>query len=229
LIGPAFARAAVRAGAQVRTEARVVALARSGAEWRLRLESGEQLKASVVLVAAGIWSSDVCAMADVRLPVIPIALSMLATASTTPMVGHLVQHVGRRLSMKQTETGNVLIGGGWPSKLVQRNGFVDLDARPELRFESLAGNAWTAMRVVPALRRLQVIRAWAGIAAVTPDQIPLLGDVRLRPGLFLAAGGAAFTNGPVFARLMSQLILTGETDLPLTTYSPHRYAHLNFV
>jgi sarcosine oxidase subunit beta len=229
LIGPAFARAAVRAGAVVRTEARVAALARAGTEWRLRLASGEELIAGSVLIAAGIWSGELAAMADVRLPVIPVALSMLATAASPPVMGHLVQHVGRRLSMKQTEDGNVLIGGGWPSKLVQRDGVVDLDARPELRYESLAGNAWTAAEVVPAVRSLQVIRAWAGVAAVTSDQIPLLGEVRRRAGLYVAAGGAGFTNGPTFARLMSELILTGQASLPLDTYSPHRFAHLTFV
>src|SRR5262249_30253401 len=125
--------------------------------------------------------------------------------------------------------GNVLIGGGWPSKLVAPDGVVELDARPELRFESLTGNARVAVGLVPALRRLSVIRAWSGTTAITPDQVPLLGGVPRRAGLFLATGGAAFTLGPVFARLVAESVLGRTPDLSLDVYSPQRFAHLNAV
>lgn len=229
LVGLAFARAAAAKGADVRTGAPVVRLARAADGWLVGLRDGSTVSAAAVLIAAGIWSARLAAMVDVRLPVIPIALSMLVTATTAPFMPHLVQHVGRRLSMKQAHAGNVLVGGGWPSKLVQRDGVVDLDARPELRYESLAGNARAAALAVPEVAALSVIRCWSGVAAVTSDQIPILGDVRRRPGLYVAAGGAGFTLGPTFAELMSELILTGTPSLPIDAYSAHRFGHLSFV
>jgi sarcosine oxidase, subunit beta len=168
-------------------------------------------------------------MADTRLPVLPVALTMIVTAAVEPTIPHLVQHVGRRLSMKQTTDGNVLVGGGWPSKLIEQDGVIDLDARPELRVDSITNSAWTGMHVVPWVGSLRAIRIWTGVAAVTADQVPLLGPVRNRPGLFIAAGGAAFTLGPVFARLVSDQMLGREPLLSLAPYSPLRYAHLNFV
>jgi glycine/D-amino acid oxidase-like deaminating enzyme len=226
LVGPAFARAASRLGAEIRVAARVESLRRVAGRWLVSTAHGV-VSAEVVLIAAGIWTSELAAMADTRLPVLPVALTMIATAEAPPTIPHLVQHVGRRLSMKQTTEGNVLIGGGWPARLVERAGIIDLDARPELRVDSITQSSWTGMHVVPWVGTLRAVRIWTGIAAVTPDQVPLLGPVRNRPGLFVATGGAAFTLGPVYARLLSEQILGHEPFVSLAPYSPFRYAHLN--
>lgn len=222
LVGPAYARAAQARGAELRVGAEVVALDRR-ARWRVGLTGGETLEAEAVVVAAGVWTGHVTALADVRLPMVPVALSMLVTEPTEPFVPHLVQHVGVRLSLKQAHDGNVLIGGGWASKLR------GLGERPALRLDALAGNAAAAAHVVPATRGLAVLRAWSGIAPVTADQLPLLGEVRRRPGLFVCAGGPGFTLGPVYARILSELVLDGASELALPDYSPYRFAHLNVV
>lgn len=229
LVGPAYARAAARHGAAIRSEARVVRLDRRAEGWVVHVRGAEPIAAGAVLIAAGIWSAQVAEMADVRLPVFPVALSMLVTEAIQPFVPHLVQHVGRRLSLKQAHDGNVLIGGGWPSRLVQEAGVVDLDARPTLRLDSLAGNARTGAHVVPDVSGLSVLRAWSGVAPLTADQLPLLGPVPRRTGLFVAVGGPGFTLAPVLSRLIAETMLTGSSSLPLDDYDPARYAHLTVV
>ena len=224
LVGPAYARAAEARGAELRVGANVSGLNRKSSRWRVSLAGGDTVEADAVVVAAGVWTGHVTALADVRLPMIPVALSMLATEATDALVPHLVQHVGVRLSLKQAHDGNVLIGGGWPSKLRGR-----LEERPALRLDALAGNAEAAVHVVPAVGRLAVLRTWSGVAPVTSDQMPLLGEVRRRPGLFVCAGGPGFTLGPVYARILSELVLDGSSELALPDYSPHRFAHLNVV
>jgi glycine/D-amino acid oxidase-like deaminating enzyme len=226
LVGPAFAAAAVRHGATVRTRARVVGLARTDGGWRVTVRDAEPVHAEVVVVAAGLWTGEVTAMADAMLPIVPRALTMLATARTEPSVEHLVQHVGARLSLKQTGDGNVLVGGGWPARLRHREGVVDVEQRPVLRYESITGSAAVAARLVPSLRGLPVIRVWSGVVGVTPDQVPLLGELHGRPGLYVATGGAGFTLGPTLGRLLSELILSGRPSLPLDLYDPVRYGHL---
>ncbi|GAA1640076.1 NAD(P)/FAD-dependent oxidoreductase [Catellatospora bangladeshensis] len=227
LVTPAFARAATRHGAELRTGHRVTALHRDGGRWHLHAE-GRADTADTVVLAAGVWTTELAAMADTRLPVFPVGLTMSATARTAPLLPHLIQHVGRRLSMKQTPEGNILLGGGWPAKLVTRQGRIDLDHNPELRYESLTGNA-DAARVVPAVMHLPVIRSWSGMTTLTPDQLPLLGAVPRRPGLYVATGGSAFTLGPTYARLLAATLLGAQPDLPLDGYSPARFGALNFV
>ena len=165
-------------------------------------------------------------LADALLPIVPRALTMLATARTAPEIAHLVQHAGAQLSLKQTSDGNVLVGGGWPARLRHSRGAVDLERRPALTYESIVGNAAVATRVVPSLRKLPVIRIWTGVVGVTPDQLPLLGQVPGRPGLYVVTAGQGFTLGPTLGRLIAELILSGRPSLPLDLYDPARYAHL---
>ncbi|GAB3136890.1 FAD-binding oxidoreductase [Micromonospora sonneratiae] len=234
LVTPALARAAVRYGTVLRTGCRVTGLYRHGHRWELETggttgdTSGTAYTADAVVLAAGVWTAELAAMADTRLPVFPVGLTMSTTARTAPLIPHLVQHVGKRLSMKQTEEGNVLIGGGWPAKLVTRAGRLDLEHNPELRYESLTSNA-DAARVVPAVLPLPVIRSWTGMTTLTPDQLPLLGAVPRRPGLFVATGGSAFTLGLTYARLLADTLLTGRPDQSIEDYSPARFGALNFV
>lgn len=234
LVTLAYARAATRLGADLRTGTRVTALTRVAGGWRLStaptpaVRGHDQIRAAAVVLAAGVWTAELAAMADVRLPVVPVALSMTATAPTAPLLPHLVQHVGRRLSMKQTGDGNILIGGGWPAKFRAVSGRIDLETAPELRYESLVGNA-DAARVVPAVLRLPVLRCWSGATTLTPDQLPVLGPLPRRPGLYAATGGSAFTLGPTYARLLAETLLTGEPSLPIDAYSPARFGFLNAV
>jgi sarcosine oxidase, subunit beta len=226
LVGPAFAAAAVRHGATLRTRSRVIGLARTTGGWRVAVRDAEHVHADVVVVAAGLWTGQVTGMADAVLPIVPRALTMLATARADPSIEHLVQHVGARLSLKQTGDGNVLVGGGWPARLRLREGVVDVEQRPALRYESITGSAAVATRLVPSLRDLPVLRVWTGVVGVTPDQVPLLGRLHGRPGLYVATGGAGFTLGPTLGCLLSELILSGRPSLPLDLYDPVRYGHL---
>jgi len=227
LVAPSFAAAAARRGVAIRPHTRVVGLTRRGGRWRATLSNGEEVASETVVVAAGTWSAELLAMTDVRIPLVPVALTMLATAAAVPIVSHLIQHAGRRLSLKQAGDGNVLVGGGWPAQLVHSRGRIDLDQRPRFRFDSIVGSAATAVRVVPAVGSLALIRAWTGTTAVSADGIPLFGEVPRRPGLFLIAG-SGFVRAPTLARELSRLILAGATSFDLGLYSPTRFAHLNF-
>lgn len=226
-IVPAYAAAARRAGARLIGRTRLDRLQRVGGGF----EAGAgdlSIRAGQLLVAAGAWTPQICAMANLHAPLYPVALLMNVTErSRTLEVPHLVQHVGRRLSMKQTGAGNILIGGGWPSRLARTaDGGFDPGVRPELIGDSLAGNLRAAIDTVPAVAGLNLIRSWTGVTAVSADQLPVVGEVPRLPGFWIAGGGSAFTLGPTFARLVAQAI--GGTPAPeLEFVSPARFEHLN--
>jgi glycine/D-amino acid oxidase-like deaminating enzyme len=231
----AFARAAASAGAQFITERRLVGVARSPPGFAVsvgRVDAGpaERVATRWILCAAGAGTMAVGQIANLHLPLFPVALTMTVTERRPPMIPHLVQHAGRRLSLKQTHAGNLLIGGGWPARLATAPtppyGF-DLDRPAALRTDSLAENLRAAVSVVPSASTLNVLRTWTGVVAETQDQIPVLGEVPQAKGFFVAAGGAGFTLGPTLARLASELILTGRASQDVACFSPARFGALN--
>jgi sarcosine oxidase subunit beta len=130
--------------------------------------------------------------------------------------------------MKQAGAGNVLIGGGWPSRLAQApGGGFDLSRRPTPIAASITGNLEAAVAVVPRAASLNLLRTWTGTVAVSSDQLPIVGEVPRMPGVHVAGGGSAFTLGPTFARLLADEALTGKPAPDLADFSPARYEHLN--
>ena len=231
--GPALAMAALARGARIHPLTEVTAIESAGGRWRIRTTAppgaGQAAQvwteAEAVVLAAGVWTTRLGRLLEVDLPTIPVALTMTVTARTESFLPHLVQHVGRKLSLKQTAEGNVLIGGGWPAFPVDESGMAKLDARPELIRRSVAGNQRAAMAAVPCLADMPVLRTWVGTTTITPDQLPLVGAVPQRPGVFVATGGSAFTLGPSFAQMLSEMIRSAPPSLDLSAYDPARFGH----
>lgn len=231
LVAPAFARQAEVAGARICCRARVVALQRDGSQWSATIRHGdgssEAIAARVVLNAAGAWAADIAALAHLHLPIYPVPLLMNVIERTAPLIPHLVQHASERLSLKQVDAGNVLVGGGWPGRFARVHSTMDTQQRAEPVIENMVENLSLAAKLVPALTRLHLLRTWTGTTGVTADQMPLLGEVPEAPGFFVAAGGAAFTHGPTYARLISELICNGRASTAIDLYSPARFSHVN--
>ncbi len=227
-VTPAFAAAAAREGARI--------VSHSPVRWLRKVAGGFEaqcgalhVRADRVVIAAGAWIATIGAMLNLHLPIFPLGLTMNVTERCAPFIPHLVQHVGRRLSMKQAGAGNVLIGGGWPSRLAQRTdgtGF-DLSRLPAPIASSIAGNLAAATDIVPRVAGLNLVRTWTGTVAVSSDQLPVVGEVPRMRGVYVAGGGSAFTLGPTFARLLADTIVEGRDAGDLADFSPARYEHLN--
>lgn len=233
LVTLAYARKAREAGAAFLIRHRVVDLYHQRG-WFLNLENNgggkagrQSIRARAVLNAAGAWMGMVGQMSHVHLPMFPIALQMNVTERAPLRLPYLLQHVSRPLSLKQTRSGNYLIGGGWPARFALSDGRIDLSVKPSLRMAHIAGNLAVAVDVMPPLARLALLRTWSGIVGVTADQLPLLGKLDCLPDYYVAGGGSGFTLGPVYATLIAALIAEGGTDYDIGLYDPNRFGHIN--
>jgi sarcosine oxidase, subunit beta len=230
LITPAFATAATELGCQFSLQTQVMSLEPIGQGWRLKARPTSQSAASpdsiaidagMILMAAGAWAREILEPLGFNTPLTAHGLQMNVTQRTRSFMTHLVQHVGQQLSIKQLESGNVLIGGGWPATLSAQP--LGNDPAVNILESSLYGNMEVALRVVPGIGSLDIIRSWTGISSVAPDHLPVLGPVQSLPGIFIAAGGSSFTLGPTYARLIAELMSGGSTTLPLELYRPERF------
>jgi glycine/D-amino acid oxidase-like deaminating enzyme len=186
-----------------------------------------EICADKLLNAAGAWSGDIAAMVHLHLPMYAVPLLMNVIERYRRIVPHLVQHAGKRLTVKQVADGNILVGGGWPGRFSKTNARIDVGRRPEVVVQNAIENLSLATRLIPEIRRLHLLRTWAGTTGITADQMPLLGEVPEAPGFYVAAGGAAFTHGPTYARLIGELMTGSRLSQSIEVYSPSRFSHVN--
>ena len=174
-----------------------------------------RIRAGRVVLAAGAGVTALAAGLGIHIPAKPEPLHMNITEAVPPLLGHLVQHADRMITLKQLGTGQIVIGGGWPARMASQ-GFVEVD------LASLIGNATLAQHVVPELATARIIRTWAGINT-SVDGLGVLGPVRSHPGLFVAIpGDAGYTLGPLSARLVADAVLGRNPAEDITPYAPER-------
>jgi glycine/D-amino acid oxidase-like deaminating enzyme len=211
LAAPLFALRAVAAGAQLRTHAGVtaidVAVDGGARQFRVTTAAGT-IRARRIVNAAGAWANDVAALVGTRLPIHAEALHLNVTEPRAPVLRPIVQHIGRRLTLKQSVNGTFLIGGGWPA---DREGE---SARHTTTWKSMAGNAAVAVRVVPLLADVRIVRTWSGVMAFTSDLAPIVGESARVPGFHTLIATTGFTLSPLLAQLLAEAIATGRDSLP---------------
>lgn len=176
------------------------------------------IKAGRVVLAAGSHSTALAAGLGVDIPARPEPLHMNITEPAGPLIGHLIQHADRMITLKQFGTGQIVIGGGWPAHLVGEKSY------PMVELASMIGNAALAQHIVPAIAPLRVIRTWAGINT-SVDGRGVLGEIGKMPGLFTAIpGDAGYTLGPLSAHIVVQLMLGRDPGDDVSLFSPDRFA-----
>jgi sarcosine oxidase subunit beta len=144
---------------------------------------------------------------------------LMITVSMPAFLKPVVGAGGRTLSFKQFANGTVLIGGGHRGRAHPDENRTDLD------WERLAINARTVYDLFPVMRRAQIVRAWAGIEARMPDDIPVIGPSSTSEGMFHAFGFSAhgFQLGPACGALMAELVTTGRSNLPIAPFDIRRF------
>lgn len=171
----------------------------------------------VAVISAGAWGAKVARLAGVRLPVLPIRRQVFATRPFDEIPGPVPM-------ILDVEPAFYLRGEG-PALLL---GMSDPNEAPG--FATVVDEAFklqvadAAAKLVPALERAEILRGWAGLYAVTPDNNPIIGELPVR-GLFCAVGfsGHGFQQAPAVGRVLAELILGGRTDLDLSPYAWARF------
>jgi glycine/D-amino acid oxidase-like deaminating enzyme len=221
-----FARAARAAGAHVLEDTAVVGLLLEGDRVRgVRTGAGD-IRAPVVVNAAGLWSARVSAMAGVALPIsvcrhkISIVTWPEADRRPHPMVYDFVNNIYTR-----PELGEHILVGGLDAD--EAHDVADPDRYKEgvSLDESMDALARVSHRF-PVLADGRIARGYAGCFDVTPDWHPILDRVGPE-GYHVAAGfsGHGFKLSPAVGHMVATLIVEGTGGHPdLPTFRLARFA-----
>ena len=164
----------------------------------------------VVVNCAGPWAAEVAKMVDVDLPVEPLRRMLVPTEpfDQFPHTAPMIIDMSNGFHFRPESLGFLL---AWN----------DPEETPGYKSEfepSFIEKILTrAADRVPCFENLAVnpTRAWAGLYEMTPDHHPILGEVPQVRGFFLANGfsGHGVMHAPATGKILSDLILTGKTDL----------------
>lgn len=217
----AFRRKAEALGARVIEGVRVTGLARDGAGWRVETDRGA-FSAARIVNAAGAWADRFAAALGEPVPLEVIAPMLMITARVPHFIDPVVILRGRKLSFKQFANGTVLIGGGYRGRPDRDTNATILD------WTRLAESARTVWELFPVMRDALVVRAWAGIEARMPDDIPVFGPSTTSEGVFHQFGFSAhgFQLGPGAGAVMAELVATGATNMPIEAFRIDRFGAL---
>lgn len=215
----AFRRAAIAEGARFHEGVAVTCLERRGGIWRIATAAGT-FEAPKVVNAAGAWADRIAAAVDEPVPLEVIAPMLMITSRVPAFIEPVVILRSRKLSFKQFPNGTVMIGGGHLARPLRDANTTVLD------WSKLKESARTVWDLFPVMRSATIVRAWAGIEARMPDDIPVIGPSRVADGLFHQFGFSAhgFQLGPGTGATMAELVATGRTNMSLEAFRPDRFA-----
>lgn len=198
----ALRRLALARGARLLPGTEVLAIERAGSGFVLATSQGP-IRAGRVVNCAGPWGGAIGAMVGLDIPIKGTVQQVIVTEPAPRLVEGLAALAHRHLSLKQQDSGGLLVGGGW------FGAFDAADGQSRNTRRSIEGNLWVAHRVLPALAGLRIIRAWTGVNPAI-DRAPVFGEAPWVPGFFNTLTANGYTLGPVSGEITAAAILRGE-------------------
>ncbi|WP_164669336.1 NAD(P)/FAD-dependent oxidoreductase [Virgibacillus doumboii] len=215
LLTQAFAEAAKRKGVDIRTHTEVKGITVKKGKVTGVKTTNDYFATDTVINAAGPFAAKIAEMAGVRLTIMPRRGVVLITEKMGPTINGNVlcsQYIAAKhlegndetappfgigLSLGQTASGNLLIGGSR-----EFNGFTRA-VGPEV----LSAIAAHAGRIAPALKNIRIIRSMAGFRPFTGDGLPFIDESSEVKGLITAAGheGDGIALAPITGVLVASL------------------------
>ena len=202
-VNQAYVEAAERKGVKfyTYTEAKDIAV-KNGKIKKVVTDKGE-IATNRVVNAAGGFSKEVGQMAGIDIPTKSERHEILVTEQVNPILKPMVMSFSYNIYCQQTPDGSFVMGYGDPNEPASHN--------IKASWQFLEEMSKKATNLLPFLKKLRVIRQWAGLYNVTPDAQPILDESDEVEGYFMAVGfsGHGFMIAPMTGILMAEMI-TGE-------------------
>jgi glycine/D-amino acid oxidase-like deaminating enzyme len=197
----------LRKGGRLRRAGAVSSIRRHGSGGFTIDVGAEQVSAARVVIAAGLGSKALAVQVGLDVPIRPQRGQVLVTERLEPILPMPLHGV------RQTREGTVMIGS-----TQEEVGF-------DLSTTNSAGAAMSAkaIRWIPALRDVTLVRQWAGLRIMTPDRHPVYAESQSHPGVFVAVCHSGVTLAAAHASLLAEAIAAGRMSPFLEVFHPRRF------
>ncbi|MBM3679089.1 MAG: FAD-dependent oxidoreductase [Actinobacteria bacterium] len=211
----AYAEGAMRAGVHVHQRTPVTGLRLTGGKVTGVETPQGTIAAGLVVSAAGGQVSQIAAMAGVRLPIVTHPLQAFVTNHYAETLGPVVISADLLTYVSQTPRGELLVGA-------------EIDRQPSYAYRSgfpfLATCSLRAMTLLPFMRRLRLLRQWAGVCDMSPDYSPIMGETGVDGFLVTTGWGTwGFKAIPAGGEQLAETIATGRPAPLVAPFSLDRF------
>ena len=165
-----LARGADRRGVEIHQNTKVTGITQeNGRATGVETNRG-RVEADVVISAVAGWSTQVCDLAGVRLPITTHILQAFVTEPVKPFLDVIIVSAQMHVYVSQTDRGEFLIG----AEIEPYTTYKSIGT-----FSFLEYSARHVLELFPQLERLKVLRTWTGLCDLSPDYSPILGKTGL--------------------------------------------------
>lgn len=212
-----YAKKAKEMGVHIEKFTKVVGIEVKDGQIRAVRTTKGTIKTDTVVNAAGAYSRNIAAMVGVEMPNKPYRHEILATEPVEHVLDPMIISFKTGIYFSQQRHGAIIGGIGDPEEPSSYNISGSL---PFLK--RMAGKM---TELVPAFGHLNIVRQWAGLYDVTPDAQPVLGWTEGVERFCQANGysGHGFMIAPKVTELIAELIVTGETSMPIDDLNLKRF------
>lgn len=160
-----------------------------------------------VVIAAGLGSQTLGAQVGLDVPLRPQRGQILVTERLAPILPLPAS------GLRQTGEGTIMIGATHED--------VGLDVATT--GAAAATLSKRAMRILPALASVTLVRQWAGLRVLTPDGCPVYAQSESHPGAFIALCHSGITLASVHADIIAQAVIDGALPSSLDVFHSRRF------
>jgi sarcosine oxidase subunit beta len=211
----AYARQADRLGVHLHQGTEVTGISVEGGRVTGVRTSRGDVAAPVVISATAGWTSEVAAMAGVRVPIVTHPLQAFVTEPLKPFLHVILVSATLHVYISQTDRGEVLIG----SEIEPYSSYSQAST-----LDFLEVTAHHALELLPMLGREKLMRAWGGLCDVTPDYSPIMGLTDV-DGFVLDGGWGTygFKATPVVGSSIADLVVDGRVPDLIAPFALSRF------
>ncbi len=210
-----FARGVDRRGVEIHPNTEVTAIdVRDGRVRGVRTARGD-VEAEVVVSATAGWSTLVCGLAGVPLPITTHILQAFVTEPVKPFLHVIIVSAQMHVYVSQTDRGEILIGAEIEPYTTYRT---------TSTFPFLEYSARHTLELFPQLENLKVLRQWTGLCDLSPDYSPILGKTEVE-NFHLSAGWGTygFKAAPIVGTTLAELVASGKTPGLIEPFALERF------
>jgi sarcosine oxidase subunit beta len=210
-----FARGVDEGGAEIHPYTEVTGLERTNGRIGAVHTSRGTIKAGVVLNCTAGWSTLICDMAGVPLPITTHILQACVTEPVKPLLDVVVVSSQMHVYISQSDRGEFVMGSEIEPWTTYRT-------RNTLNF--LQDLTRHTLELFPQLEQARLLRAWAGLCDLSPDYSPILGRTEVENFHVSAGWGTyGFKAAPIVGKSLAELVASGRTPELIAPFGLERF------